>query len=215
MQRLRIKFCRGEEIKFISHLDLVRMWHRAFRRAGMPLAYSEGFKPHPRISLAAPLAVGVTGDAELMDVTLSREVSPQWFSASVNSVLPRGARILQAVPISLTQPSLQAQIGFAEYRVEVETILEQADIESAIDRLLSLESLPWQHQRDTGVRSYDLRGLIEDLWLEQCQPGCCIMGMLLRSDSGGSGRPEQVAVALGFAGHPRAIHRTRLVLKTG
>jgi len=56
MQRLRVRFCRGEEVKFISHLDLMRLWQRAIKRAGISVAYSEGFSPHPRISLAAPLA---------------------------------------------------------------------------------------------------------------------------------------------------------------
>ena len=60
MLRLRIKFSRGEQLKFLSHLDLMRLWERALRRAGINPAYSEGFSPHPRISLAAPLAVGVT-----------------------------------------------------------------------------------------------------------------------------------------------------------
>jgi radical SAM-linked protein len=72
MQRLRLKFGRGEDLKFLSHLDLMRLWERALRRAGLPLAYSEGFTPHPQIALAAPLLVGVTSDAELMDVSLSR-----------------------------------------------------------------------------------------------------------------------------------------------
>ena len=58
MQRLRIRFCRGQEVKFISHLDIMRLWQRAFNRAGIALAYSEGFNPHPRLSLAAPLALG-------------------------------------------------------------------------------------------------------------------------------------------------------------
>ena len=70
MQRLRIRFSRGEELKFISHLDIIRLWERALRRARIGLAYSEGFSPHPRISLAAPLSLGITSDAELMDVVL-------------------------------------------------------------------------------------------------------------------------------------------------
>jgi len=59
MFRLRVRFCRGEELKFISHLDIIRLWLRAMRRAGIPLEYTEGFSPHPRISLAVPLSVGL------------------------------------------------------------------------------------------------------------------------------------------------------------
>ena len=71
MQRLRIKFRRGAEVKYISHLDIMRLWQRALNRAGIALAYSEGFHPHPKISLAVPLAVGVTSEAELMDIILT------------------------------------------------------------------------------------------------------------------------------------------------
>ncbi|PIW40369.1 MAG: hypothetical protein COW22_02130, partial [Chloroflexi bacterium CG15_BIG_FIL_POST_REV_8_21_14_020_46_15] len=77
MQRLRVRFGRGEEVKFIAHLDIVRFWERAFRRAEIPLAYSQGFTPHPRISLAAPLPVGVTSEFELMDVWLKQWMPPK------------------------------------------------------------------------------------------------------------------------------------------
>ncbi len=66
MYRLRLRFCRGEEVKFISHLDIMRLWQRAFLRAGIPIAYSEGFSPHPRISLAAPLPLGITSEAVIL-----------------------------------------------------------------------------------------------------------------------------------------------------
>lgn len=213
MQRLRIRFSRGEELKFISHLDVMRLWYRAFVRAGIPIAYSEGFNPHPRISIAVPLAIGMTSEAELMDIMVTREVSPHWFMSNVNGVLPAGIRVLQVFPISLTQPAVQAQIGFAEYRVEVATTMKAEETESALNGLLALEHLPWQHQRDTGVRSYDLRPLIDDLWLEGCQGESCTIGMKLRCDSSGAGRPEQVAAALGFNGYPSSVHRIRLILK--
>jgi len=109
-------------------------------------------------------------------------------------------------------PSLQAQVRYAEYKVEVPTEKGQRDIESALNYLLSLEHLPWQHQRDTGTRSYDLRVLIDDLWLIECHHPCCTIGMRLRCDNSGSGRPEQVASALGFTQHPQLIHRTKLIL---
>ncbi|MDD4986120.1 MAG: hypothetical protein PHQ43_10105, partial [Dehalococcoidales bacterium] len=78
----------------------------------------------------------------------------------------------------------------------------------------SAEHLPWQHQRDTGTRSYDLRALISDLWLIDWSRNCCTIGMKLRCDSNGSGRPEQVSLALGFSEQPQSIHRTKLILKT-
>jgi len=214
MQRLRIKYCRGEELKYISHLDIMRLWQRALNRAGISLAYSEGFHPHPKISLAAPLAIGVTSEAELMDVTLTRQVSPHFFTAAVNQQLPAGFEILQVVSIAETLPSLQSQVRFAEYTVELAAEMGQQELASAIASLLSLETLPWQHQRDTGPRHYDLRALIDDIWLLDCQDGLCNIGMRLRCDSGGSGRPEQVSIALGFTEPPKSVHRTKLILSS-
>ena len=214
MQRLRIRFCRGEEVKFISHLDIMRLWQRALNRAGVPLAYSEGFNPHPRISLAAPLALGVISEAELMDIVLAKWVSPHSFTTAVSQQLPPGIKVQQVYNIPLTMPSLQSQVCYAEYKVELETEKGQKDIESAIASLLATEHLPWQHQRDTGPRHYDLRVLIDDLWLVDWCSGYCTIGMRLRCDSGGSGRPEQVAAALGFEQYPKSIHRTKLILKT-
>ena len=214
MQRLRIRFCRGEETKFISHLDILRLWQRALHRAGISLAYSEGFSPHPRISLAAPLPIGVTSQAELMGILCTKWVSPHFLTATVSQQLPPGIKILQVYQLALTMPSLQSQVRYAEYRVEVETEKGQKDIESALTSLLSIKHLPWQHQRDTGTRNYDLRALIDNLWLIDWHSGSCTVGMRLRCDNSGSGRPEQVATALGFTHYPQSIHRTRLILKT-
>jgi radical SAM-linked protein len=212
MQRLRIKFSRGEEVKYISHLDLMRCWERALRRAEVPLLYSEGFTPHPRISLAAPLALGVTSEAELMDISVSRWVAPHWFTSGVGRQLPAGISIMGVFPVALTLPSLQASVHLAEYRVEVQPQVNREIIEKAVDYLLSLSELPWHHQRDTGEKKYDLRALIEDLWVIDWNGQTGILGMSLRCDSGGSGRPEQVTLALGLQGSPVSIHRTKLVL---
>ena len=214
MQRLRIRFSRGEEIKYISHLDIMRLWQRALNRAGIALAYSEGFNPHPRMSLAAPLALGVTSDTELMDIVLEKFVSPHSFTAAVGRQLPRGISIDGVYNTPLTMPSLQSQVRHAEYRVEMETAKDKNAIESTLNALLEKESLPWQHQRDTGPHKYDLRALVDDLWLIDCRSGRCTIGMRLRCDSNGSGRPEQVAAALGFEKYPETIHRSKLILQT-
>jgi radical SAM-linked protein len=214
MQRLRIRFSRGEELKYISHLDLMRLWQRALNRAGIALAYSEGFNPHPRMSLAAPLALGVTSESELMDVVLAKFVSPHAFTAAVDRQLPRGISIDGVFNTALTIPSLQSQLRLVEYTVGVVTEKGRPEIEAAIADLLKKESLPWQHQRDTGPHKYDLRALIDDLWLIDWRDGGCNIGMRLRCDSSGSGRPEQVATALGLTRYPDAIHRTRLILQT-
>lgn len=214
MQRLRVRFSRAEETKYLSHLDLIRLWQRALNRAGIPLAYSKGFNPHPQISMALALAMGVTSEAELMDIMLDKFVSPHAFTAALGPQLPRGIAIDGVYNTPLTMPSLQSQVRWAEYKVEIETEKDKTAVEAVLNALLEKETLPWQHQRDTGPHKYDLRALVEDLWLIDCAAGRCNIGMRLRCDSGGAGRPEQVAAALGFAKYPLSIHRSKLILQT-
>jgi radical SAM-linked protein len=211
MHRLRLKFSRGPQLKFLSHLDLMRLWERAFRRAGVDLAYSEGFSPHPRMSLAAPLAVGVTSKAELMDIFLIRSTTPGNFIQKVAPQLPGGILIIDIQPVALEAPSLQSRLRFAEYEVEVEAEQETGDVEDSLKSLLALDTLPWHHARDTGERFYDLRPLMDGLWIAGKKDEVYTIGMRLRCDSSGSGRPEQVIKALGYAGTPASIERTKLI----
>ncbi len=213
MNRLRIRFKRGRGVKYISHLDIIRVWVRAFRRAGIEPAYSEGFNPHPRISLAAPLATGVTGDAELMDIYINDSISPHNFTEAVNRQMPAGMEILNTYQVDCGLPALQAQVTAAEYLVEIASDEGVDCIRQALTLMLSKEQLLWQHERDTGIKSYDLRPLIEDLWLESSGENIAVVGMRLVCDNRGSGRPEQVIKALGFE-RPLTIHRSRLILKT-
>ena len=212
MQRLRLKFGRGEGLKFLSHLDLMRLWERALRRAELPLAYSEGFTPHPRISMAVPLSVGVTSQAELMDIFLSRWMSPDSFNTHFREQLPDDIDLLESQSIGLDIPSLQSQVRFVEYRVEVETDKGQTEAQAALQSLLLASTLPWHHLRSKEVRHYDLRMLVDDLWVIDCCDATCVLGMKLCCDARGTGRPEQVTKALGFPQRPRSIHRTRVIL---
>jgi radical SAM-linked protein len=148
-----------------------------------------------------------------MDVFCDKWVSPHSFTAAVSQQLPSGIEISQVHMVAPTLPSLQSQVSHAEYEVEAGTDKGQPAVKAALASLLSLEELPWHHQRDTGTRNYDLRTLIDDLWLVSWRRGHSTIGMRLRCDSSGSGRPEQVAAALDL-GHPTAIRRTKLILKT-
>ena len=247
MQRLRVKFSRREEVKYISHLDIVRFWERALRRAAIPLAYSQGFTPHAQLSVAAPLAVGVTSKAELMDVWLRRWMPPQSFMMMVRSQLPRGFEIFDVWEVGLNMPSLQSLVAFAEYRVEVESEKTVPDVGNSLCSLLQAKELPWHHSRGDREHFYDLRALIDNLWLiesRQCagqsridpevdsghtqdsrlQTGDSgpelssgltryVLGMRLRCDACGSGRPEQVTAALGFSKYPESIHRSKIMLR--
>ena len=212
MHRLRVTFSRGEELKYLSHLDVMRLWERALRRANLPLAYSQGFSPHPKISIAAPLPLGVTGERELMDIVIQRRISPYLVQKNLTSQLPKDMSITSVVQVPADASSLQSQVRRAEYRVEVETDKPVGEIKAAIDSFLALAELPWQHKRDEEMRSYDIRKLVERVWFVEAHGTICILGMCLRADGSASGRAEQVALALGFNGQPKSICRTRLFL---
>jgi hypothetical protein len=146
-----------------------------------------------------------------MDVFLSRRISDGLFLQKVGPQLPGGIGIMQILPVNIDAPSLQSCLRFAEYCVDIETDKSSPDIESGLAALLARETLPWHHARDTGERFYDLRALISSLWLAEKKDGVCSIGMLLSCDASGSGRPEQVVKALGFANLARSLQRTRLV----
>ncbi|MEX2226659.1 MAG: TIGR03936 family radical SAM-associated protein [Dehalococcoidia bacterium] len=208
-QRLRVTFTRGDEMKYITHLDLMRFWERVLRRAEIPVFYSEGFSPHPQIALAAPLPVGVTSDAELMDVFLETVMLPRAFSERVTPQLTVAVQILRVEEAGLTLPSLQAEVRAAAYDVDIDAPLDAA-VARAVEELLAAETFPWEHKRDEETKAYDLRALIHDITVEPGDGGLRLR-MLLRADNTGSGRPEQVAAALGLP-QPHRIHRTKLVL---
>lgn len=213
LQRLRVTFSRGTEAKYCSHLDLMRLWERAFRRAALPLAYSEGFSPHPRIALAAPLPVGITSSGELMEVYLRKRVSPHFFLEQIRPQLPAGLDISQVEEAQIAQPSLQALVREAEYQVALECPLTRQEIEARIEELLDQKRLPIERHRPGGAKSLDLRALVDQIWVEKLESGRCVLGMVLRSDSRGAGRPEEVVAALGLE-EPLSMHRVELVLES-
>lgn len=211
VQRLRVTFSRGEEVKYITHLDLMRLWERALRRAGVDLTYSEGFTPHARLSLGAPLAVGVTSSGELLDVFLNSRTDLRRFLEDVSQQLPAGVEILGVEEVGLGLPSLQSEVRWSDYEVELPLDRDVAAVEEAVRRFLAAESIPWEHLRDKEVRRYDIRALVYDIHIDGKGEGVCRLGMRLRADSTGTGRPEQVTAALDLP-QPTRIHRRRLIL---
>ncbi len=210
-QRICLAFSRGEELKYISHLDIMRLWQRTLRRAGMPMAYSQGFNPQPRIAIAAPLAVEVTSEGEMIDIFLQRKVELDFFARSVGEQLPAGLAIVGIKELWPRLPSLQSQMCFAEYRVELIAPDRSGDAGESIQTLLAREDLPWEHQRGAKLHKYDLRHLIDDIWVVEENKDKVILGMRLRNDQNGSGRPDQVVLALGYSEPAKLIHRTKLI----
>ncbi len=116
--RFRVRFAKTEPMILASHLDVARCIQRGLRRAGVPLCYSRGFSPHPRVSFGPPLPLGVLGESEYLDVFFSRPPEDGWIE-QVNSCLPGGVRLLEARMIPLRGPSLVTLIDVARYSVIV------------------------------------------------------------------------------------------------
>ncbi|MXY79839.1 MAG: DUF2344 domain-containing protein [Chloroflexi bacterium] len=216
-QRLRLTFARDAPVRYITHLDVMRMWERVLKRAALPLAYSEGFTPRPRIALAAPLAVGMTSECELIEVITEEHVPLDRVRDGVPGELPAGFRLLDVAEVAAGLPSLQSMVRAATYEVDLPDARDAAAWSAAIAEFLARESIPWEHMRGDEVRRYDLRPLVRGVALVQAAPPgdehpSARLALDLRNDSTGTGRPEQVARALGVDGPPTRVHRTRLEL---
>ncbi|OGB89805.1 hypothetical protein A2625_05060 [candidate division WOR-1 bacterium RIFCSPHIGHO2_01_FULL_53_15] len=96
MQKIKVKYRKGEEVKFISHRDLMRAFQRAIRRADLPVAYSQGFNPHMKISWGNALKVGAVSEAEFAEIQIDGWIRPHELVERLNRQLPRGLEILEA-----------------------------------------------------------------------------------------------------------------------
>lgn len=115
--RIIARFEKGEAVRFVSHLDIQRTFQRAFRRANIPLAYSQGFNPHPLLSFATALSLGYTSEAEWFDVKLAQDMCSDAFRDAVNAVLPGGFRILEAAAAAEGLSALTALMAAASYTI--------------------------------------------------------------------------------------------------
>ena len=204
--RLRITFAKTEAMRFTGHLDLFRAWERTMRRARLPLAYSLGFRPHPRINLASALPLGFTSQGEVVDIWLEQAIPLSEIGKVLQPALPPGLEITDIREIAPNSAPLQTELASSEFII---TFLEPfPDLESGLEALLATESLPriW---RD---KSYDLRPLIQHLHLltNDTQGRQRVM-LQLAACQGATGRPEEVVAALGFMPGKTRVLRTRLV----
>lgn len=198
-QRLRVTYRKTGPARYVAHLDLMRTWERAIRRARLPLTYSQGFTPHPKLQLAAPLPVGTAAEREYIDVWLDEELAASEVAERLGAQLPGGLGIVEVRQVDDRSPSLQADSMAARY--EVRYTLGEVDLAAArdaIDQFMALETLPWVEERGERTRSFDLRPAVLDLALRE-EEGQVVLAMRLSLRDGGSARPSSVASALGLA----------------
>jgi radical SAM-linked protein len=209
--RYRITFTRDRTVRFVGHLDLAKTWERVLRRADLPVAFSQGFHPLPKITFASALPVGCTSEAEVMDVVLTEPIAPSDMAARLAPALPAGIAIASITEVPLNAPALQAALRWAEYVVTVETDETREQVESKVQTFLAAPSL----MRERRGKSYDLRPLVLSLTVEAVLASSVQLVMRLLADaSAGTGRPDEVLAALGWADAPAQIHRRELGFET-
>lgn len=207
MPRYRVTFAKTEAMRFTGHLDLYRAWERTFRRARLPLAYSEGFSPHPRFTLAAALPLGCVSENDLLDAWLTADVSDETVLSDLTRAVPPGLEALAVARPDPGEPSLPAQVVSAEYSVRLDDPPSPDDLETRCASLLSAAQLPRQRRG----KNYDLRPLMEGLEVRDTGQGLWIR---LAAREGATGRPEEVLAALGLDPARALCRRTRLHLSS-
>ncbi len=213
VQRLRITFSRCGAVCYLSHLEMMRLWERTFRRTGWRLSYSRGYNPHPKISFAAPLPVAVAGASELLDLYLDEPRDPLQAHSELARQLPDGIQVRSVEEVLEESPALQKVMQAAEYRVRCISGPSNEQLRSAVDRLLAAESLPRERVKEGKTRGYDLRPMIRDLAVEENADGYLELRILLRADAQGAGRPDEVLREMDIDPADCRITRTRLVLE--
>lgn len=212
-QRLRLYFAKGEALRYISHLDLARSWERVFRRASLPVAYSQGFNPRPRFQIAAALPVGVMGRLEMLDVWLKETWAAEQVVRRLRPTLPAGLGLLAVQEVALRSPSLQSQMRAARYRAVVRSSEPVEAVEARTQALLEAPTLLRQRHHKGKWQTYDLRPLVQGLTVEPGEAGTHVLSMRLQASPEGAGRPDAVLEVLGLALAPHTIVRTNLYLE--
>src|SRR5687768_17732506 len=157
--RIRITFAKKGPLRYTGHLDLHKLWERAARRAQLPLAYSQGFHPQPKMNMAAALPLGFSSRCEVMDMKLEHEIQLEGVRETLQQTLPSGIQVLSVESADERAPALQTQVESAEYQVTLTESVDAAELKRKIDSVMESESII----RERRGKMYDLRPLIEDL----------------------------------------------------
>jgi radical SAM-linked protein len=195
-------------MRYTSHLDTHRALERTFRRAHLPLVYSQCYNPKPKISMAAALPLGITSDCELADFWLESLQPTGQLQELLNEKAPPGLHFFSIEEIEKGEPALQVQIQAATYSMTLVDPPSEKELQTSIRVLLETHELI----RERRGKQYDLRPLIEELWLESHSPHEAIICTRLTAKEGQTGRPEEILLALEFDPTAVQIHRRSLHL---
>lgn len=207
--RARITFTKQGPLRYIGHLDLHRLWERAMRRADLPITYSQGFHPQPKISLAAALPLGFSSRGEVLDVRLNEEIPLDEIINRLRESLPPDIAIVNVTGVDEREPALQTQVLSAAYDVHLTEAIDGSELKRRVEEIMMSESI----LRDRRGKSYDLRPLIEMMSVITDANGKVWLKMTLAAREGATGRPEEVLSALKIEPDTARVERTRLIFQ--
>jgi radical SAM-linked protein len=192
--KLRVKYTKLGSARFLSHLELMVAMERAFRRSKIPLAFTEGFNPHPKISYASALSVGIASEGEYLDIELTKKLDPDDFINAVNQKLISGIKILKTRELPLKSRSLTALVERAKYRVSC-NLQEQINInelQQIIKEYLLLPVIRIQRKTKRGLKEVDIRDGIYHLEGKTDKEGNLLINFIIATGSSGNIRPREV-----------------------
>jgi len=206
--RFRVTFSKTGPLIYIGNLDLLTIWERAARRAGLALQYSKGFHPQPKIQFAAPLPLGFSSRCEVVDMRLNDDLDCAAVADRLQAVLPTGLTIHGVETVDPSVPALATLVTAGKYEITLSEAIDTAQLQDRVKALLAESSLP----RERRGKSYDLRPLIEALEVVE-NPGDSSPGlrMQLKAIQGATGRPDEVLEALNLERIHAHIERTALI----
>ncbi|MFQ6672303.1 MAG: TIGR03936 family radical SAM-associated protein, partial [Candidatus Tectimicrobiota bacterium] len=200
VQRLRVRFAKEGLLRFLSHLELARAIKRALRRAELPVAYSQGFNPQPRVSFGPALAVGVASQWELFDLELIKLMRPAHVLERLRAVLPEGLRVIEVSQVPLKAPPPDEAVSAQTFQVSGRTaafrppdgVPARRAHRRRLEAFLAQETIPYMRHKGRRTVELDLRPLIEEARVVDAEDDWLMVHLLLPFGRAGSARPHEV-----------------------
>ena len=200
VQRLRMRYTKRGRLRFTSHRDFARAFERAVRRAGVPIAFSSGYSPHPRISYAGAAPTGSASEAEYLEIALTRKCEPELVRADLDAALPEGLDVVAVVEVD--GGSLADRLEASEWTLTL-LGLDSAVAQAAVDRFLAAEAVEVERMTKRGMRRFDTRAAVVSLRCrspesaigQEPEGGCAILQLVVRHGMP-SVRPDDVLAGL-------------------
>jgi len=218
--RFRIVFEKGVEMRFTSHLDLMRTWERALRRSGLPLAFTQGHHPHLKLSFGPPLPLGFRSRAEVFDLEFTQPPAAD-LADRLNAVLPSGLEVQAFRPILFKTPSLMSQLEGASYRVRFPRTwlaeagltpeLLRAALGAPITELLARDHVLVRRRSEAQTREFDARPSIASLE-PMDEDGMPVLDAHVRFTARAQVRPDEIVALLIPRTEPRTLDVERVAL---